>query len=126
MASLEREPKKAIIEEYLIQHPTASLREIGGHLGVSRQRAHVMMKNMGLRESRKPMGRKLTSHQLKILGYVGKGYTNRQIGDVMGCSAKSIDNQLQMIYTKLNVHNRRNAFRQVSNKGLVPSKQLET
>ena len=111
MASLKRESQKAAIETYLIQHPTASLREIGKLLGVSRQRAHALTQEMGLKTQRPDMKEALTYHQLQILRYVGKGYTNRQIAKVLGCSAQSIANQLQTIYTKLNVHKRKNAFR---------------
>ena len=118
MTSLKIELKKSAIEEYLIQHPTASLREIGKLLGVSRQRVHVLMQEMRLKTLRPDTKGTLTYHQLEILRYVGKGYTNRQIAKVIGCSTRSIANQLQTIYTELNVHKRKSAFRLAIEQGL--------
>lgn len=119
MASFNIESKKAAVEEYLIQHPTASMRDIGKLLGVSRQRAHVLVQEMGLEISKPNTKGTLTYHQLEILRYVGKGYTNRQIAKVLGCSTQTIANQLQRIYTKLNMHKRKNAFRLAIKQGLI-------
>ena len=109
------------VKEYLIQHPDATLKEIGDFVGVSRQRVHVLLQRMHLKTQslrRKPT---LTTHQLDILRYVARGYTDRRIAEVMGCSAQSIRNTLHTIYKKLYVHKRQHAVRRVSKQGLMPT-----
>ena len=120
MASARSEEIKAKIQEYLIQHPDATLREIGDFLGVSRQRVHVLLRGMNLEIQRQPKKQTLTYHQLEILRYVARGDTDKQIGEVMGRSAQSIRNQLQTIYAKLNVHTRKHAVQLAITQGLLP------
>ncbi len=116
----EKENRQATIQEYLIEHPDASLRELCELLGISRQRVHVLLKGMDLKNDRINNWRKLTDHQLDILKHVASGYTDRQIAEFMGCSAQSIRNQLQAIYAKLNVHKRQNVVQLATEEGLLP------
>ncbi len=44
--------RPAIIQEYLINHPNASLKELGTLLGISRQRVHVLLQGMDLKTER--------------------------------------------------------------------------
>ena len=119
MVYLEKENRQAEIQEYLIGHPNASLRELGTLLGISKQRVHVLLRKMDLKTERIDSWRKLTHHQLDILRYVAKGYTDRQIAEVMGGSAQTVRNQLQVIYAKLNIHNRKSAVRLAMEQGLI-------
>ena len=119
MVYSEKEKRKAAIEEYLSSHPNAPLREIGKFLGVSRQRAHVLLQGMDLKNVGITMRKKLTAHQLDILRYVAKGHTDRQIADAMGCSAQSIRNQLQAIFAKLNTSKRNDAVQLAIKEGLL-------
>ncbi len=119
MASSRSEEIRVKIEEYLIQHPNATLREVGDFLGVSRQRVHILLRGMNLEIQRQHKKQTLTYHQLEILRYVARGDTDKQIGEVMGRSAQSIRNQLQTIYAKLNVHKRKHAVQLVIEQGLI-------
>ena len=107
------------MEEYLIQHPNATLREIGDFLGVSRQRVHILLQGMKLKTQRLHRKQTLTYHQLEIVRYVARGDTDKQIAEVMGCSAQSIRNQLRTIYAKLNVHKRKHAVRVAIEQGIL-------
>ena len=119
MASARSEEIKAKIQEYLIQHPDATLREIGDFLGVSRQRVHVLLRGMNLEIQRQPKKQTLTYHQLEILRYIARGYTTKQIAEAMGCGAQSISNRLQAIYAKLDVHKRKHAVRLAIKQGII-------
>ena len=121
MASLKSEGTETKIKEYLIQHPDATLQEIGDSVGVSRQRVHVLLQRMNLKTQGLSRNPKLTSHQLDILRYVARGYTGKQIAEVMGCSAPNIRKRLQAIYAKLNVHKRKDAVRVVIEQGIIPT-----
>lgn len=48
----------------------------------------------------------LTDHELKILGYITNGYSNREIGNFLNLSEKTIKNQMTVILAKLNASNR--------------------
>jgi DNA-binding CsgD family transcriptional regulator len=123
MISSEKENKQATIKNYLIEHPDASLRELGELLGVSRQRVHVLLKGMDLKIKRLHRWQNLTEHQLDILRHVAGGYTDKQIAGFIGCRAQSIRNQLQVIYSKLNVHNRKGAVEVAKQQRLFKSKK---
>ena len=114
-----KESRQAKMQEYLIDHPDASLRELGELLGISRQRVHVLLQGMALKNVRITRWRKLTHHQVDILKHIARGYTDRQIAKFMGCSAQSIRNQLQTVYAKLSVHKRQHAVQLVIEQGLV-------
>ena len=120
MVYLDKKKREALIQQYLTSHPDASLTEIGKFLGISRQRVHVLLRRMDLKTKGVNRWKKLTSHQLDILSHVAKGYTDRQIAEVMGCSGQSIRGQLQVIYTKLDVHNRKDAVQSAMEQGLLP------
>ena len=115
-----KEKRKAAIQEYLSSHPDASLTEIGKFLGISRQRVHVLLRGMDLKTNTYTRWKKLTRHQLDILTHVAKDYTDRQIAEAMGCSAQSIRGQLQIIYDKLDVHNRKDAVQSAMEQELLP------
>jgi DNA-binding CsgD family transcriptional regulator len=117
---LEKKRREAAIKKYLASHPDASLTEIGRFLGISRQRVHVLIRGMDIKTKGFDRWKKLTNHQLDILNYVAKGYTDKQIAEVMGCSAQAIRGQLQVIYTKLDVHKRNDAVRSATERGLLP------
>ena len=112
---------EARIREYLVQHPDASMREIGKFVGVSRQWVYVLVKRMQARTPGLKRNKvKLTAHQLDIIRYIAKGYRNRQIAEVFGCSVQAISNQLHAIYVKLDVHKRKHAVRAAIKLGIIP------
>jgi DNA-binding CsgD family transcriptional regulator len=119
MDLIKKDPKRAAILEYLTQHPTASLSELGNFLGISRQRAHVLLREMNLQTNWRDREPTFTHRQLEILRLVGRGYTDKQIAAVLACSPQTIGNHLQVIYRKLNVHKRKHAVQLVIEQGLI-------
>jgi DNA-binding CsgD family transcriptional regulator len=117
---LEQKGREAAIKKYLTRHPDASLAEIGKFLGISRQRVHVLLRGTGLKTKGFDRWKRLTPHQLDILSHVAKGYTDKQIAEVVGCSGQSIRAQLHTIYTKLDVHKRKDAVQSAVEQGLLP------
>ncbi len=51
----------------------------------------------------------LTEREMKILGLVGVGLSNRQITDDLGCSISTVRNHLSKIYSKIGVKDRTQA-----------------
>ena len=49
---------------------------------------------------------KLTAKEAEVLYWVVKGKTNRDIGDILGCSAATVKKHLEHIYAKLGVETR--------------------
>jgi DNA-binding response OmpR family regulator/DNA-binding CsgD family transcriptional regulator len=49
---------------------------------------------------------KLTAKEAEVLYWVVKGKTNRDIGDILGCSAATVKKHLEHIYVKLGVETR--------------------
>ncbi len=48
----------------------------------------------------------LTSREAEVLGWLGKGKTNRDIAQILSLSPRTVDKHLQQIYAKLGVENR--------------------
>jgi DNA-binding NarL/FixJ family response regulator len=46
---------------------------------------------------------------MKVMSLLGKGKTNKDIAEEMGCSVKTIKNHLNSVFTKLGVNNRTEA-----------------
>ena len=47
----------------------------------------------------------LTATEMKVMSLLGKGKTNKDIADELGCSVKTIKNHLNSVFTKLGVNN---------------------
>ncbi|GAI57776.1 unnamed protein product, partial [marine sediment metagenome] len=88
MAKLSRKQAKEIIETYLAQHPNATSSEIGKAIGVSKQRAHQLLKLV------KGADTPLTDHELVILRYVAMGNTNKEIGKTLNLDEQTIKNEV--------------------------------
>jgi DNA-binding NarL/FixJ family response regulator len=58
-----------------------------------------------------------------VLGLVAEGATTREISERLFISAKTADNHIQHIYTKLGVTNRAAATRWAFDRGLVESER---
>jgi DNA-binding CsgD family transcriptional regulator len=68
-------------------------------------------------QSRGPAG--LTAREAQVLGLIADGATTREISERLFISAKTADNHIQHIYTKLGVTNRAAATRWALDHGLV-------
>ena len=51
----------------------------------------------------------LTSRESEVLCWIAKGKTNRDIGDILGLSPRTVNKHLEQIYVKLGVENRASA-----------------
>jgi RNA polymerase sigma factor (sigma-70 family) len=51
----------------------------------------------------------LTERELEILEILSKGMPNKEIANFLGISENTVEQHLQNIYKKLNVHNRTEA-----------------
>ena len=63
----------------------------------------------------------LTDRQLEILVYVGMGLAAHEIGDLLGISAKTVDNHKQRIYARLGVQSQAHAVAVAMRAGLIPA-----
>jgi DNA-binding CsgD family transcriptional regulator len=61
----------------------------------------------------------LTAREAQVLGLVAEGASTREISERLFISAKTADNHIQHIYTKLGVTNRAAATRWALDNGLV-------
>jgi DNA-binding CsgD family transcriptional regulator len=53
-----------------------------------------------------PPGRSLTAREEEVLQWLGSGKTDKDIGDILGISPRTVHKHLQRIYEKLGVENR--------------------
>lgn len=51
----------------------------------------------------------LTAREAEVLLWIAKGKSNRDIGDILGLSPRTVNKHLEQIYTKLGVENRASA-----------------
>jgi DNA-binding CsgD family transcriptional regulator len=114
-----REQRRVLIETYLSQHPDATLKQIGDFLGVSKQRAHILLKRVGLATRQQGWRHFPTERQTEILRYVASGYTNKQIAAIFGVSEWSIKSQVTSILGKLNAKDRAQAVMLARQQGLI-------
>ena len=58
---------------------------------------------------------KLTAREAEVLLWVSRGKTNRDIGDILGLSPRTVNKHLEQVFAKLGVENRATAAIQVVN-----------
>ena len=122
MASLDRKQVREVVEEYFCQHPNATIEEIAGLPGVTKQRGHIILRLLGT-TPQKHRGdyspEILTKHETKILRYVAGGMTNKQIADIFGLTESTIKSHVTVILAKLNANNRAHAVTLAILQGLI-------
>jgi len=67
---------------------------------------------------------KLTAREAEVLLWVSRGKTNRDIGDILGLSPRTVNKHLEQVFAKIGVENRATAAIQVVNMlqgGCVPA-----
>ena len=52
---------------------------------------------------------RLTTRESEVLEWIAKGKSNRDIGEILGLSARTVNKHLEQIYVKLGVENRASA-----------------
>ena len=115
----DRKPQKELIETYLSEHPDATLEQIGNFLGVSRQRAHTLVKRVGIRTRRQKGKHLAREHETEILRYISSGYTNEQIAAMFGVGDWTMQRQVSIILAKFKANNRAQAVTLAKEQGLI-------
>ena len=64
--------------------------------------------------------RRLTERQLQILALVARGKTNRQVGEALGISERTVRNHMRTILRKLSSGDRTHAVVLAIGAGLIP------
>ena len=127
MAMSNRRQVREIVEGYLKQKPDATLEDVGSLLGVSRQRASILLEMAGAKTHRarsthlrQRSAELLTDRELQILSYISKGSSNKQIARELGTSWRTVKNQVAVIIAKLDANNRQHAVALAREQGLSP------
>ena len=119
----DREQRKELIQTYLSQHPDATLKQIGDFLCVSKQRAHILLKRVGIATQQQGWRQFPTEHQTEILKYIDSGYTNKEIAAIFGVTEWNVRNQVAIILGELNANTRFEAVRLARRRGLIQSNE---
>jgi len=119
MSRLSREQRKELIQTYLSEYPDATLKEIGDFLGVTKQRAHIVLKRVGIRTRCQKNKRLANEHETEILQYIASGNNNEQLASVFGVSRYTMAKQVRIILVKLKVKNRVQAVGSAMEQGLI-------
>jgi PAS domain S-box-containing protein len=132
-----RRQQRELIETYVKQNPNASLEQIGNFLGVSKQRAQIVLRMLGIvtqrqraRESggtRELRGTRkddyspqaLTATEAKVLRYMARGDSNKQTAQALNASPRTIRNHIRSILAKLNADTRTRAVVVAMRRGIV-------
>jgi two-component system response regulator NreC len=61
----------------------------------------------------------LTPREQEVLTYIAEGYTNREIGEALVISIKTVDRHRENIMQKLNLHSRVELVKYAIEKGLI-------
>ena len=119
MAKLSREQRKELIQTHLSQHPDATLKQIGDFLGVSKQRAHILLKTAGIQTRVQRTRQFVRESEPEILRYIARGDTNKQIAARLGVSQWTIRRRVSIILAKLKANNRAQAVTLARQQGLI-------
>ena len=68
---------------------------------------------------RRPRADGLTSREVEVLRLVTSGLTNRQLGEKLNVSTRTVDAHLRSVYAKLGVKSRSAATRHAIEQGLI-------
>ena len=119
IANLKREQRRKEIQEYLAQHPEATLKEVGTLLGVTSQRAHILLKRVGIRTRCQRNKHLAEEHETEILQYMARGYTNEELAAKFGVSWHTMQRQVWVILAKFKAKSRAQAVRLAKQQGLI-------
>jgi DNA-binding NarL/FixJ family response regulator len=118
------------------------LEQIGNFLGVSKQRAQIVLRMLGIvtqrqqaRESasiREPRGvrkydyspQTLTVAEVKVLHHMARGDSNRQMAWALNVSPRTIRNHVTSILAKLNADTRTRAVVVAMRQGIVSLNEI--
>jgi PAS domain S-box-containing protein len=138
-----RRQQKELIQTYVKQNPNASLEQIGNFLGVSKQRAQMVLRMLGIATQRqraredgkirasRGIGKydyspqTLTVTEVKVLHHMARGDSNRQMAWALNVSPRTIRNHITSILAKLNADTRTRAVVVAMRQGIVSLNDIE-
>lgn len=75
---------------------------------------------LGALPSSEPQSVRLTKREVEVLSLVIEGKSSKEVADQLYVSKRTVDFHLANIYAKLSVKNRVQAFREATQRGLLP------
>jgi len=138
-----RRQQRELIETYVKQNPNASLEQIGNFLGVSKQRAQIVLRMLDIvtqrqqaRESASIRERRgtrkdeyspqaLTVTEAKVLRHMAKGDSNKQMAQALNVSPRTVRNHITSILAKLNADTRTRAVVVAMRLGIVSLDEID-
>jgi DNA-binding NarL/FixJ family response regulator len=83
------------------------------HRGGAPMSAYIARKVVQSFQRQTPSGKSdevLSKRETEVLGYVARGYSNKEVADALGLTPATIRSYLKTIYSKLHVHSRTQAI----------------
>lgn len=140
---ISRKQQGEVIQAYVKQNPNASLEQLGNFLGVSRQRAQIVLKLLGTTTQRQQARKDanalhsrgggkgdyspqtLTGAETKVLHHMARGDGNMEIARALNVSPRTIRNHITSILAKLNADNRTHAVVLAIRQGVISLVEVE-
>ena len=110
-------PKRAAPDDLL-----SAIRVVSrGHVFLYPTLAKLLVKDFLQRgqSDRTTAGKKLTAREREVLTYIAEGHTNREIGEALVISVKTVDRHRENIMRKLDLHSRVALVKYAISKGLI-------
>jgi len=111
--------RKELIQMYFSQHPDATLKELGEFLGVSKQRAHILLNGLDIQTREQRRRQFLRESEAEILQYMANAYTSKQMAARLGVSKWSLDRRIKIIRTRLGAKSRSQVVNLARQQGLI-------
>lgn len=124
MASLEAGASGYLLKDSLPEELIGTIREVlAGGSPITPVIARQILKRFRAPEPAAPEGHPvvggLSSREAEILGYIAKGFSFKEIGDLLGISHHTVTAHVKKIYQKLEVHSRGEAVYEANQLGLL-------
>ncbi|MCB0158823.1 MAG: response regulator transcription factor [Caldilineaceae bacterium] len=108
-------PKRAAPDDLVSAVRVVSQGNVFLYTSLARFLMHDVMANHSAVETPEP----LTAREQEVLALIAEGMTNREIGNALVISPKTVDRHRENIMTKLNLHNRVELVKYAIEKGII-------
>ena len=89
--------------------------------GIARRMAATRNRSGDRHDLRRPEGGRLTSRESEVLQLVAEGFTNKQAGETLGISVKTVEKHRQHLMNKLDIHETAGLTRYAMVHGIIES-----